>query len=307
MGIYLVMINNLRRSWHHKLLFAVTFLLPVLLCLLLGMVKFDKPSIRVGILLPARKEIKVSDMDKLYPLLDSSIGVEYREAKEDRINTDLMSGRFHMIMDYRESITIDHFEVLSYQSEDKIALIKDALHGAITKREPVSLIGLNKEGLSVTERSVAILLTLFMVFSSIYTSAIIRDRKSGILTRFQFARKSSISYILGYMLYNFIITYCQVLLCNGVLMAVEKDYNPGLAGGILISIVIPSLATVFSMLICLISHSEVQANITASALAAVMSLLGGVFVAVEAMPGLLRILSFTSPVRWVVELMGILR
>ena len=111
---------------------------------------------------------------------------------------------------------------------------------------------------------------------------------------------------MGYMLYNLIITCLQLLLCILVLTFIQKDFNLNITEGLILSLVIAVISSIFSMSICLISSSEVQANIITSALTAVMSLLGGTFVAVEAMPALLRILSFASPIRWVVELIRFL-
>ena len=42
-----------------------------------------------------------------------------------------MSGKFHMILDYRKSITIEQFEILSYLKEEKTALMKDAFYKAL--------------------------------------------------------------------------------------------------------------------------------------------------------------------------------
>ena len=37
MGTCQVLINNLKRSWNHKGLLIITFILPVVLCLILGL------------------------------------------------------------------------------------------------------------------------------------------------------------------------------------------------------------------------------------------------------------------------------
>lgn len=56
----------------------------------------------------------------------------------------------------------------------------------------------------------------------------------------------------------------------------------------------------------MISSSEVQAGILAYSFAVLMSLLGGTFIAVEAIPRLIRMLSYISPMRWVVELLHLI-
>ncbi len=306
MGTYLVMVNNFRRGFHHKLLFILTFILPILLCLAIGLVKFDKTTIRLGILMSDTDPIKASDKEALYKLLEASKGIKYDKAKEKTLNTDLIAGKFHIILDYRESDAIDQFEIISYQNAENTVFLKNMLQKAFRNKEQIQLTENKKEALSVTERSMAVLLTLFMIFSSIHTSAIIRDRQSGMQKRYEFARRSGSGYILGYMLYNLIITCLQLLLCILVLTFIQKDFNLNIAEVFILTLIIAMISCIFSMSICLISSSEVQANIITSALTAVMSLLGGTFVAVEAMPALLRILSFASPISWVVELIRFL-
>lgn len=306
MGTYLVMVNNFRRSLDHKLLFILTLFLPVLLCLAIGLIRFDKSTLRIGLLMPNSEAMNSAEKEKLYHLLDSSEGVKYKEAAGDTLNTELITGKFQAVLDYRESPAIDQFEIISYQKEEKTALLQNLIRSALSERKPVSLNGLKKEGLSVTERSMAILLTLFMVLSSVHASSIIRDRQEGMVNRYQYACKSSKGYILGYVFYSLVITYIQISLSMLVLMLIQKDFSLSLAEGLILSIILSVCSVTFSMLICLCSRSEVQANITSSALAAVMSILGGAFVAIDAMPALLRILSMANPMRWVVELIRLL-
>jgi ABC-2 type transport system permease protein len=252
------------------------------------------------------QNINTSNQDELYRLLDHSKGIQYAEAEEETLNTDLITGKFQMILDYSNSNSINHYEILSYQNEKKSAFFQNILQKALMDKKPIDLTNWKREGLNVTERTMAMLLTLFMVFSSIHTSVIIRDRQNGMETRYQFACKSRNGYILGYMLYSFIITYLQLLMCTLTLMMIQKDFSLSLTEGLVLTIIIAVISVIFAMLICQISRSEVQANIMTSALSAVMSLLGGVFVAVEAMPALLRIISIVSPIRWVIELIRIL-
>ncbi len=327
MGTYLVMINKFKRSFHHKILFVMTLLLPVTLCIAMGLVDFGKTSIRVGILLPeesrtdsaneliasANELIDVStdesanagalvDSGSLYEILDQSDGIKYGTAMESSLNTDLMMGKFHVVLDYRDSNSMKEFELLTYQKEEKAARLNMIFQQTIANRVPVQLSGIKAQGLSVTERNLALLLSMFLVLSTVHASMIIRDKQSGTLLRYQFAKKSKIGYVAGYTLQTLLITFVQILLCIVVLMAVQKEFQLSWIGVLSVSVVMSGIVTIFCMIICLGSRSEMQSNITASSLAALLSLLGGTFVAVEAMPGLLRVLSYASPIRWLVEL-----
>lgn len=305
MGTYLVMKNNFARCIRHRLLFLITFLIPILLCVILGAVNFGKTTLRVGILGLETGFMDIADKNEIYQLLDRSEGIRYASADLGTLNTDLMTGKFQAVLDYRESEAAGSFELISYQNKEKTALLKAMLQEAFSKQEPVRLTGLKPQGLSVTERSMAMLFTMFLVFSTVHASMLIRDRQNGIISRYRFARKSSIGYVAGFFLQNLMITYFQILLCILALSFVQKGFALAMGQLLICSAAMAVISSGSAILICLGSKNEVQSNITASSLAAVMSLLGGTFVAVEAMPGLLRILSYASPVRWAVELLRI--
>lgn len=304
MGIYLVMINNIKRSLNHKVLLVITFLLPVILCMIAGSVPFGKVSLRIGIVTLNRTEV-TKEMEALYQILDQTEGIKYEEAKEKTIHTDLIIGKYHAILDLRNNSEKEPFELISYQNDEKKLALQEVLMNGILQGG-VSLNGLKKDGFSLTERSMALFLTLFLIFSSIHASTIIRDKHNGTFARYRFAKRNHTGYILGYFLHAFLITYVQILLCMISLFILQKGFTLTLMETLVTSLVITLIATIIAVFICYNCQSEVQANITTSSFAAIMSLLGGTFIAVEAMPGLLRILSVISPIRWVVELLRII-
>ncbi len=303
MGIYLVMKNNFKRGFQHKRLFLLTFLLPVIVCALFGLVRFDKTTVRVGIL--EASVLKLEDHEALYDIFDASKGITYAHADEESINTDLITGKYHVLLDYRNSKNLEDYQLITYEKEAKGEWINTVFKKAFEDREPVILENPKKQGLSTTERSMALLMSLFMIFSTLHASAMIRDRQNGTYLRYQYANKSGVGYILGYILHNVVITYAQVLLCMGSLLILQKNFSLTVMEILVLSSIVTGIASIFAVVICMTSKSEVQANISASAIASIMSLLGGTFVAVEAMPGLLRILSLISPIHWVVELIRI--
>lgn len=306
MGTFLVMKNNFKRSFRHKLLFLATFLLPVVLCMLLGMIEFGKTSLRVGILEGETNPSNTFEKEELYEILEQSEGIRYSAADEASINTDLIMGKFQLILDYRGSNIVNQFQLLSNQPDNKKVLLQTVFREAIINKEAIRLEGLKENGLSVTERSTAALLTMFLVFSVVHAAAIIGDKNNGTMIRYQYARKNSSGYLMGYALYTFLITLIQMLMCIAALLLLQKNFILTWREAVILSILITVISTIYAVIICAISKSEVQANIVASSIAALLSLLGGTFVAVEAMPGLLRWISFASPIRWVVELLRIL-
>jgi uncharacterized membrane protein (DUF485 family) len=299
------MINNFRRNLNHKLLFAITFLLPVLLCLLIGVVHFGKSDVRVGILKDTTYQSD-NNLKEVYKLLYHTEGIRYADATETSLNTDLITGRYQVVLDYRGSSGINDFHLISFQKKSKVTLIEETFRNAFGQKKPIFPMKADSKGMTASERNIAIMMSLFMVFSTMYSKTIVGDRQNGMVQRYRYARINSQSYIQGYLLFIFLIVFCQNLLGMGIIMAVQTKFSINLLECVLMSVIIAVISTLFGVLISVRSKSEVQVNIMASAITAILSLLGGTFVAVESMPGLLRILSFVSPIRWVVELFSIL-
>lgn len=306
MGIYLVMKNNIKRSLHHKLLFIITLLLPVMICSLFGLIRFGRVTLRVGILDSPNSSIHITEREELHHILNQSEGITYGKAEEESLNTDLRMGRFQIIIDGRNYASQEEYDIISLQPEDKRQLLQAALQQAVHTKQPLSLTGFKTSGLSTTERSITMILSLFFVFATIQGAALIRDKQNGTLTRYQFARKGTASYLIGYLLHTFLITLFQVVLCIAALSMIQDGFILTFGEGLIMTLSITTMSTVYAIVISHLSKSEVTANVIASALAGIFAILGGTFVAIDAMPGLLRALSLASPMRWVVELLQLL-
>ncbi len=306
MGTYLVMKNNIRRCMRHKLLFCITFLLPVTLCIITGIIRFDRPVLRVGLLGIETNQMLPKEKDTIYEMLNQSKGIVYRDVNEATIHTELITGKYQMILDYRKSNARNDFILLSNQKEDKTQQMHNTFREAFLKKQPIPSNKHASKGLNVTERSIAILMSLFIIFSTLYASRIIRDYDSGVITRYQYAYRNKLGYVTGYWLYVFAITFVQVLLSMGALLYVQEGFFLTSGAVLILSMAITTIATFLSMVICQISKTELQSNLITSSVAAVFSLLGGTFMAVEVMPWALRVLSILSPIRWVVELYRLL-
>ncbi|QHQ60931.1 ABC transporter permease [Anaerocolumna sedimenticola] len=72
---------------------------------------------------------------------------------------------------------------------------------------------------------------------------------------------------------------------------------------VLIAGFIAVVACLYAAFLCGVIKNDMNANISASGLAVILSLLGGTFVAVENMPKVFQIMSFASPIRWVIQIM----
>lgn len=305
MGIYLVMKNNLRRSMKHKILFLITLLLPVIVCCLFGLIRFDKVGLRIGIL-KAQNEVVRKEQEEFFLLLEQSEGITYAFAEEESSNTDLMMGRFHIILDYRNASSLEEVKILSLQSKERQILLQEAIMKMIKDKSPFNLTGYKDPGLSITERSIATILSLVMVFATIHASAYIRDRASGTMVRYQFSGFNRSGYLWGYFLHTLLITFVQGLLCITALTLLQTGFSISTMIALLIAAVIAVIGSVYAIIICALSKSEVSANILASSMVGIFSVLGGTFIAVESMPFLLRGLSLASPIKWVTWLLQVI-
>ncbi len=310
MGCFPVIINNLKRYFQHKPLFAVTFLLPLILCTLFGFIDFEKISLRVGVL-TAEKGTTSSEPEEgdyraiLTQVLDQTNGISFTPAKEESLNMDLMTGHYQVIFDCRGE-SLSELRIIANKPERYTTFLQKAVTAAVINREPLVLEGLKQKGLQETERSITMLLTLFMVFTILYASLIIRDKQSGTYLRYQYAKNTKVGYIAGHIASVFLMTFLQVLFCMALLSIISDGFHLSLSEFGILALAIAVFATLVSVVICLISKSEVQAGVLASSVAVLMSLLGGTFVAVESMPWLLRMISYVSPMRWVVELLHLI-
>jgi ABC-type multidrug transport system permease subunit len=144
-------------------------------------------------------------------------------------------------------------------------------------------------------------MTLFMVLSVVQGALIITDKNTGTMERYCYSLQKKRSYHAGFYLHNLILTFLQGAAALLIMKVVNGNWELSAFQGVLTAVVIALISTAFASFICAFSRSDMKANITASGLTAIFSLLGGTFIAVESMPGLFRGLSVISPMRWIIE------
>lgn len=276
MGTYLVIKNNFRRNLNHKLQCVVTFFIPLLLCLAAGFVKpSDKPDLRVGIISETD-----TGRDSISKILNTEDFV-YKITSRETMNSDLITGHFQIILDYTNIKDGRQPVIHSIQNQNKPSGVKNTL--------------------THTERAAAYLMTLFMVLSVVQGSLIITDKNTGTMERYCYSLQKKRSYHAGFYLHNLILTFLQGAAALLIMKVVNGNWELSAFQGVLTAVVIALISTAFASFICAFSRSDMKANITASGLTAIFSLLGGTFIAVESMPGLFRGLSVISPMRWIIE------
>ena len=269
MGIYLVIKNNF--------IFLFSFLFPMLLCLTAGYFNnIGKSDLRIGII--SNEKVDKSHIDKI---IKSKTPFVYEPALAESMYSDLITGKYQVVLDYRN--TNQKPEIISVQNMDKLL-------------GPV-------KSLTKTERAIAFLMTLFMVTAVVQGSVIIKDKSRGMLYRYCYSLQKKSSYYIGFFIHNFIITFLQGETAMLIMLLFNKEWELKPAQTVLLAGFIAIIACLYAAFICGVCKSDRNANISASSLAVILSLLGGTFVAVENMPKAFQIMSFLSPIRWVIQIM----
>lgn len=298
MGTCLVIKNNLKRSLNNRTLFVLLFILPIILTVLMGFVnQISSNSIRIGILSDDNPTIA----EKLTELLRPSESMQYEQANVDSIHTDLIMGKYQFIIDFRGIKELTDFELITYYNLDEES-IKDTLMTALRTNIAFVIQNENKGGITFAERMNAFLLTLLLITSTLNASGLIRDRKGGTLTRFCYSPQDISNYIRGNILYTMLLAALQITFSFLFLRLLRIPFHLSMEGTIAIGILIVGISSAFGTFITVLCKSDMKANVTASCIAILWSMLGGTFIPYEQMPSIIKVISIFSPVRWIIDI-----
>lgn len=293
MASYLVMKNNLLRSINRKVVFLISFLLPMLLCMLSGAInQLSETSVRIGVL--GLKEVTKEEKEQTEMILKKSRNVSFAEADEKCRNTDLILGKYQLVIDVSDLFEKGELTTDSNYSKDYEDSMKQVFESAILSKKAADLSIFDEGGTTKEERAVAFLVTIFLIFATLYMSEAIKDKARGVTERVSYSPASRFSYGWGYDAYVFIMVKVQAVLAC-IVMQLLYHPSDNLLWILVIPIFIALVSTVYAKIICKITNSDASANITSSSLAAVCSLIGGTFIAVEHMP---KILQYASVIRF---------
>jgi hypothetical protein len=283
MEIYLIAKNNFKRSLTHKTRFIVGLVLPIILCFVAGIIHTDsKANIRVGVL----------NNEAIVKTLEKAGGFQAALADEDTYHTDLIMGKYQVVIGKDMSIvSVNNSKVEAYYQ----TLIDQVLQG---KKVDTSIRKHNS--LSKEDRSIAFIMTLFLVMATINGATLIKDKQVGTYNRCLQIMERRRNYVLGNYVFNLLITLFQVFIALGLMSMIQKN-SIGWFAVLVLSLFISVVVTIYATMLCLLCKSDVQANISASSLASILSIIGGTFIAVKNMPLVLQYISVISPIRWVLE------
>lgn len=99
------------------------------------------------------------------------------------------------------------------------------------------------------------------------------------------------------MLYNFAITYFQYLVSITIIKLFNIDISISYINLLLMGVWISALATSFGTFVSSLFNKEMYANLFATGISLILSLVGGSFIPIDKMPTMLQNMSIISPIR----------
>lgn len=264
LAAYLVMKNNLRRCFQNRITYLLILIIPILISIV-GMISINiaTEKVKIGIEGAVPKEIH-----------EKAIFVEINK---ETINTDYITGKYDYILKGDKAEDTKNIQML------------------IDKKE-------KKSGLTGEKQLIAMLITAYLVIATLYASKQIGDQLNKTLERFCYAGNKKVSYILGSFLSTGIIVFFEVMTALLLFYFMVPNFTYSFIEIIGLGVKITAITSLFAAILSNLVHSEISANMIAAFFAVFSSIIGGTFIAVEAMPKLLQMLSIISPIRWLLSI-----
>lgn len=285
-----VTVNRFKRASYHKSKFFIMLFIPVIAAII-GVIanSFDTSSLNIGLI---TKNVQMSQN------LNAIKNVHSKTLKsKDDITTDLIMGKYDVIVNINDK----NYSVKNVRSIKNInihKLINDVKNNQ-TQNKILSDYETSKK-LTAMSKTISFLTLMLFITCTLNASSIIQDKQQGILDRIKTSSSKPINYILGNILYNFSLTFCQTLIALGLAKLFKMTHNISLIQLILVAILLSLVATTFGTLMGIVFNNDLYANLTASLVSLLLSLFGGTFIPFENMPiGLQKVGAF-SPTRWFV-------
>lgn len=270
---YLVMRNNLRRRFSNLKTYLVLLLIPIVVLLISTWRNdYKESTMTIGI----ECEESLEEFAKRYDLLKYE-NLTLVKADSRSKHTDSIMRCYDLLLSEKEL------------TQEKLNELKEQLE----------LNRISEEGvLTRTQFSLSMILMIDMMAASIYAVSIIKDKQNGMIERCLSCGVSSVGYIAGTGSAIALVMGLQVTVSFLLLKIMDQSFEGTLWNMLVYGSYITIVATGFGILVALCNKKELGANLSASALVAIMFLLSGSFIPVEQMPKILKVLSMFSPIRW---------
>ena len=202
MNILNIMKYCFKRNWNRRATFIANLAIPILV-VILGIFanNISHPSFTIGVINEQYATLVINR-------LSDTPGIDISNADVDTVKSDLITGKYSAIVAFSEN-GYDLFSVKDQTTNNEIRQILDRYQNSAQIINIYEVIG---NEMSVAERTVAFIVLFLMVTATVTASNMIKDKNGGTLRRYKYAPQTSLTYILGNFLYNYLITFFQYLI-----------------------------------------------------------------------------------------------
>ena len=287
--------NEFKKSIKNKKLFVLMVLLPIITILIaLFINNYMKTSINIGIIGGKNSSLREDLLHYDYINLDNT--------EEEYINTDMMVGKYTFIIDLKNE---NEPRVYALDKEAQ-SIVEDIIKNYNETKDLVTLDRLyekSREGeLTTSQRAIGLMFMVMLISSTIIANSIIKDRESGVLTRVSVTPLSKVAYILGGFLYNLIFSSIQIALTMIIIKIVNIDIGISLLTFLGISTLLVFIVASITTFLANVCNTELQSSSIVSAIAAIMTILGGGFLPLSKMPEGINFISNFTVTKWLIKL-----
>lgn len=295
MSFMIIFKNNFKRSLNKRNIFAINLLLPIIVVVLGILINsIMKPSFTIGVLNSKNSSAAKSAVKTL----KHTKGINVAKADPKNIELDTITGKYSAVVKF----TGGTFKIYSVKDNNTIEGLKHLIRSYMANSKPINIETLENYSMDFAKRTVAFIVLILMITSTVNASLIIKDKANGTFKRYRYSPQNSGTYIAGNVIYNFAITYFEFFISVSMISILRINVHIHYSDFLLMGIWVASLATAFGTCIATLFNSEMYANLLSACITLVLSLIGGTFIPFEKMPSALHQASLISPFRWFIDI-----
>jgi len=230
--------------------------------------------------------------------LNDTVGIEARLANSDMINTDVILGKYTAVVEFME----DSFTLSSVKDQNTLLHLENLIKNYIQNPTAVNADFLQEHNLSIAQRTTAFILLFLMITATMTASLMIKDKNNRTFKRFLHSPQNAVTYLLGNITYNFVITYFHFFASVSVMELLGINLGISYLNFLVMGIWIATLATAFGTCMASFFNNEMYSNLLSTCIVLILSLIGGTFIPFHKMPTGLQYISGISPWRWFIRI-----
>jgi len=295
MNWLIVFKNNFKRGLHKKTAFLINLLLPIIVVMLGIIANYANNSVaNIGVVYSG-ENLKAKTVMQA---LNDTVGIEARLANSDMINTDVILGKYTAVVEFME----DSFTLSSVKDQNTLLHLENLIKNYIQNPTAVNADFLQEHNLSIAQRTTAFILLFLMITATMTASLMIKDKNNRTFKRFLHSPQNAVTYLLGNITYNFVITYFQFFASVSVMELLGINLGISYLNFLVMGIWIATLATAFGTCMASFFNNEMYSNLLSTCIVLILSLIGGTFIPFHKMPTGLQYISGISPWRWFIRI-----